>query len=192
MNRRVLGVAIFGAAIGMIAMLSAGVMAETAVPKPKTIKGSAVIIGTGGIIADGACITANTYAEICPSGTCECFTITDAKVSGRLYGKGTADVFATIDLGNGLSGTPPTCLPVYGAVILNTSGKKAATETVNFQGAFCAPASVNGKGSVGAAWQIVESTNNESGLGTVTGQGVHEGGGIDITLTGTATITPGL
>jgi len=181
---------IFSVAIGMIAISSPGVMANTAVPKPKTVRGSAVITGTGGSIVDGACSAADTYAEICPSGTCECFEIADAKVAGMLYGKGTAKVIATIDLDDALSSTAPTCLPVYGEVILNTSGKKAATETINFQGAFCAPASVGGKGAVGAAWEIIDSTNNEFGLGTVTGQGVHEGTGIDITLTGTATITP--
>ncbi len=189
MHRRILDVAILGLAAGMIAMSSAGVMAKT--PKPKTIKGSAVVSGIGGSIAGGACGgDADLYAQICPSGKCECFTISDAKVSGKLYGKGTAEVFATIDLNDGLSSTPPTCLPVFGEVILNTSGKIAATETINFQGAFCAPETVNGKGSVGAAWQIIDSTNGESGVGTVAGQGVHEGGGIDITLTGTTTFTP--
>jgi hypothetical protein len=189
-NKTVFNVATFGLAIDMIAMPSSRVMAKAAA-KAKTLKGSAVIEGTGGKTVPGACAsTDDPYAEICPSGNCECFTITDAKVEGRLYGKGNADVFASIDEGDPLSDTPPTCLPVYGEVILNTRGKKAATETINFQGAFCAPESATSKGSVGAAWEIVDTTNDESGLGTVTGRGVHEGSNFDITLTGTATITP--
>jgi len=182
MNRRVFSVAILSLAIGMIAMSSTGVMA-------KTFKGSATITGTGGSTVDGACSAPDDYAEICPSGTCKCFTITGAKVTGKLFGKGTADVVATIDVGDALSNTAPTCLPAYGEVILNTSGKKAATETINFQGAFCQPASVNAKGSVGAAWQIIDSTNDESGLGTVAGRGVEEGNDIDVILAGTTTIT---
>jgi hypothetical protein len=145
-NKTVLNLAIFGIAIGMIAMSSSRLTA-----KAKTVNGSALIEGASGNTVPGARASIDDpYAKICPSGDCECFTITDAKVEGRLYGKGNADVFATIDEGDPLSGTPPTCLPVYGEVILNTSGKKA-TETINFQGAFCAPESATGKGSVGAA-----------------------------------------
>ncbi len=189
-NKTVFNVATFGLAIDMIAMPSSRVMAKAAA-KAKTLKGSAVIEGTGGKTVPGACAsTDDPYAEICPSGNCECFTITDAKVEGRLYGKGNADVFASIDEGDPLSDTPPTCLPVYGEVILNTRGKKAATETINFQGAFCAPQSATSKGSVGADWEIVDTTNDEFGLGTVTGKALKRAPTLTSPLPGQPRLRP--
>jgi hypothetical protein len=193
-SKNMFGLAAYGLAIGMIAMLSAQVMAKTVGSKPKTVTGSAVVTGSSGEIVPGACTsTTDAYADICPSGTCECFTIADAKLSGKLFGSGSADVTATIDLGDALlaSASPETCLPTFGDAVLTLSDKAADTETINFLGALCAPATVKGKASAGGAWQIIDSTNNESGLGTVTGEGIiGNTGDINITLSGSATTTP--
>lgn len=183
MTKQLLNLAVFGLAISMVAMFSPQAMAKKA-PQPEKLTGSVTVTGSTGSLLAGECTTG--YSDQCPSGTCECFTITDAKLTGKL-GKGSADVFATLDLGDALADAPPTCTPVYGETILTLKGQ---TETIDFQGAFCGAETVKGKASASGGWQIVESTDSASGLGTVSGQGVIGGTEINLTLTGTVTLTP--
>jgi hypothetical protein len=182
MTKRVLSAMVFGLAISMVAIFSLQAMAKT--PKPKKFTGSLMITGSTGSLLTGECTTG--YSDQCPSGNCECFTITGAKVAGGL-GKGAADVFATLDLGDALADAPPTCTPVYGETLVTLKGQ---TETVNFQGAFCGALTVKGKASASGGWEIVDSTDSASGLGTVSGQGFIGGTDIDLTLKGSITLTP--
>jgi hypothetical protein len=130
---------------------------------PKTVSGSATVIGSGGSLdTTSACAsTTDSYADICPSDHCECFTLTGAKVSDKLYGTGTADVTATIDPGDALlpSALPASYLPTFGEIVVTKTGKTAATETIHFEGAFCGSASLKGKASAGGGWQIIDSTD---------------------------------
>jgi hypothetical protein len=190
LNPRILAALAIALSVAMV--LSTGTAATAAKtpkpPKAKTLSGTATITGTGGAIAPLVC-TASGYADQCPSGTCSCFTITGAKEAGKLLGSASVDLAVTIDSGDALSTATLTCSPVYGQAIVTLTGKSAGVETINFQGAFCG-APVKGKALAGGAWQIFQSTNGESGLGTVTGQGVISTSGIDLTLSGSATITP--
>jgi hypothetical protein len=189
MERKLFITVILGLGICMVSSLPA--TAKVTVPKPKTVSGSVTITGTTGSETPGEC-AASGYEHQCPSGSCLCFAITGAKASGKLLGSGTADVSITLDEGDSLdtTGTIPTCDPVYGQAILTLTGKSPGTETINFQGTVCEAASLKGKATAGGAWQIFQSTNGESGLGTVTGQGVISGTDVDLTLTGSATTNP--
>ncbi|HKV53890.1 MAG TPA: hypothetical protein VJN94_04540 [Candidatus Binataceae bacterium] len=194
MNEKMYRVMAVGVAAGMVALFSSQAMAKPkGPPGPKTVTGSVSITGTGGSLALARDCTEG-YSHQCPSDeagvTCECFSIIGAKVTGK-FGKGSADVFATLDLDDTLAHTPSlsqTCIPVYGQALLNLS---SAIETINFQGEFCGPATVKGKASVGGGWQIVDSTDNASGLGTVTGSGLIAGGsGVNLNLSGSVTFSP--
>ena len=83
------------------------------------------------------------YPDICPSGTCSCITMSAAKVTGSLAGKGVAVVNFTVD---GNSATSPvsgaTCQPAFGqADIMTTVGRGAnktvKTESINLLAALC-------------------------------------------------------
>ncbi len=144
MNKRVLPTAVLGLALGMVTMFSVQAMA-------KTITGSATVTGSGGCTSPGECTVG--YSQQCPSGNCECFEITGAKVAGSLLGgdKGTGDADVTLDDGDALSTSPPLCSPAYGEIVLHLTGKLPGTLTINFQGTFCLPASLKGKGSAAGA-----------------------------------------
>jgi len=188
MNKRVRDIAVLGLALGMVTMFSMQAMAKT--PRPIIISGSATITGSGGSTSPGECTSG--YSHQCPSGACECFEITGAKVKGTLLGgdSGTGDADVTLDDGDALSTSPPLCSPAYGVAVLHLTGRLPGTETINFQGTFCLPASPNGKGSAGGAWEIFSSTINASGLGTASGQGIVDGTSVNLTLKGSITVTP--
>lgn len=186
MKNRVFCAAVFGLAIGMITF-SMPAMA-------KTFTGTAAIAGTtGSLVEDSECTTG--YSEQCPSSpitgaTCDCFSISGAKVGGTLLGgeKGTAVVDVTIDTGDPLSDLPTSCYPVYGVGVLTLKGKLPGTVAINFQGAFCSNATDTGKTFISGGWQVIGSSIGAVGLGTLSGKGVVSDKDLHVTLTGSVSV----
>lgn len=172
-----------------IAMGAAWVRAQEADAVSTAIR-SGVIIGsitaspTPGAGPGGAC-SASGYAATCPSGTCECLTITGAKVTGSLAGVGTADLNITLDtvgVTSDLAGD--TCEPMFGTADLTTTtgvgkNKTARTETLNLLGAFCdnigpsLPNTINGGFGI-ASSPAPSPSPAATGWGTLTGTEKHD------------------
>jgi hypothetical protein len=74
----------------------------------------------------GACEVG--YSSFCPSGTCICDIFTGT-ISGNPIGKGTAELWLTIDEGAALSGGS-TCLPLFGSFAITTSRDSEVIDTV--------------------------------------------------------------
>ncbi|MGA2409119.1 MAG: hypothetical protein ABSG46_01865 [Candidatus Binataceae bacterium] len=72
------------------------------------------------------------YSSFCPSGNCVC-DIFVGTISGNPVGKGTAELWATVDNGAAVS-SGLTCFPVFGALGISTSRD---TEVINATGSAC-------------------------------------------------------
>jgi hypothetical protein len=71
------------------------------------------------------------YPDICPSGTCSCITMSAAKVTGSLAGKGVAVVNLTLDGGATIPVTSATRQPVtFGQADITTTVGRGANKTV--------------------------------------------------------------
>ena len=162
----------------MLVMLATVALAQdVGQPAGTTKKRDAVITGQTSAPAAGQCTAASSdgsmgYENQCPVGTCSCLQIANAKVKGSLAGKGTADVFITVD--DGLVITPGGCTPIYGIANLTTKLRGIAiVETMNFAGASCpAPPIRRGKAMVSGAFGIQSSSISSTGFGLVTGTGL--------------------
>ncbi len=161
----------------------------------KTAMRTAVISGsisspTAGPTANGAC-SSSGYAAICPSGSCECATMTAAKVTGSLAGTETANVSLTVDKADVTSDVSgATCQPIFGtADIIPLIGKKSPkTETLNLLGVYCDKATSSQPNTVSGGFGIAASpapSPAASGWGTMTGQARH--GTLKLSLKGPVT-----
>jgi hypothetical protein len=107
----------------------------------------AQITGTGILANPSAECSEAGYDEQCPSGTCECVTVTGATVTGvagqvfTIAGTGTANLFLTFDTGaSTMTGGVAACTPFFAIAQLTTTRKgKAVTETLNLVGVNCLP-----------------------------------------------------
>jgi len=109
----------------------------------------------------------NSYDKLCPSGSCEC-----QEYKGTLSahfrghgGRGTADLFFTIDLGSATS-SPDGCAPVFGNGFLTTP---LGDVTINIMGALCDPTSANAPADFSGGFGIAPGSAITSGFGTISG-----------------------
>jgi hypothetical protein len=153
-----------------------GLVAQAATTTSKTTTRTMVITaGALGTPSAGACSAVSTdYASICPSGACQCESITNAKITGNLAGTGTADVALTEDTGD-VSSTSG-CMPFYGTITTTSNigaGKKkvSANDIINAVGAVCPDAAAGGKTAIegGFGLNAANSQNGATGSGTVSG-----------------------
>ncbi len=94
--------------------------------------------GTSGPCTGG---TAGDLANVCPSGTCTCFTYSGT--STGTAGKGTVNIFETYDDGTqipGITGSPDQCASAYAEIDI---AGKSDTEIFAFTGADCDDVSGN-------------------------------------------------
>ena len=110
--------------------------------------------------------------NLCPIGSCSCLQIPNAKVTGSLAGKGTGDVFITME--DTLVITPGGCTPLLGIVNVTSKLKGISViDTLNFAGAACpAPPIKGGKATESGAFGIQSSSISSAGFGSFTGTGV--------------------
>jgi hypothetical protein len=144
---------------------------------PKTAVRAANIIGIGGTATgtgtNGAC-EASGYDSVCPAGTCQCFNIPTAKVTGSIAGKATANVFVTVD--PDLQTTDPgttngECTPFFGVAHVTST---SLTEDINLTGALCKHFTSNGDDYIEGGFGIADgASNSATGWGTLTGTGTH-------------------
>jgi hypothetical protein len=119
-----------------------------------------------GLVSDtpGACDVDYSY---CPSGNCECAKFA-GDVSGGQIGRGSVDLFVTIDRGAQLSpaGTP-SCYPFFASAQITAARDQA---TMNIVGASCASAPGTSKVTGGFGINATEVTGlGWGGLGSVSG-----------------------
>ena len=189
MYKRVLIIAAVASALG-----AAWVHAQEANAVNTAIR-NAVISGslsspTAGPTANGAC-SSTGYAAICPSGSCQCATMTGAKVTGSLAGTGTANVSITLDLGDPTTVSGSTCQPIFGAADLTTTtgkNKGPETETLNLLGVYCDKFISGQPNTVSGGFGIAASpapSPAATGWGTMTGEAHH--GTLKLSLKGLVT-----
>ena len=149
-------------------LLAAG-MANAAA---KTAVRAANIMATSGqgTITAGPCNT-GVYDSICPSGNCQCLTITGAKVTGSMAGTGTADLSVTEDIGSETTSSGDTCTPFFGVANLTTTLQKTPlTESLNLGGMSCDALTPNSKNTIQGGFGIQDgASNGATGWGTVFG-----------------------
>jgi hypothetical protein len=103
----------------------------------------ATIMGTASAPTPGACTEG--YADQCPTSSCTCVQIPGATVgvvAGQINiaGKGSANVFLTLDNGATTPSATGDCTPFFGVAELTTTrGGKASSETLNLNGVSCSP-----------------------------------------------------
>jgi len=129
------------------------------------------------------------FAGICPSGTCQCITITGAKLTGN-FGKGTADLLITEDPTNATAVGAGDCVPFFGTAVLNGTkgvGKKATPQTanVNLVGADCDKFTTNGPETFNGGFGVAVPSPSPAvnGWGNETGN-VNSKGVLKMTLKG--------
>lgn len=113
----------------------------------------------------GACT--NSYDDLCPIGTCECQEYTgtlSAHIHG-LSGRGTADLFFTIDLGAATS-TPDGCAPIFGNGFLTTP---LGSLTINIMSVLCDPTSAKAPANFSGGFGVAPGGAISSGFGTISG-----------------------
>ena len=154
---------------------------------PKTAIRAANIKGvgsqvTGNDATTGACDTTG-YDATCPSGTCVCFEIPNATVTGSMAGKGTADIRITADQDSTTtdpSTTNGACTPLYGVAHITSS---SLTEDLNIIGALCDRFSANGNQYIQGGFGIQDGASNSAhGWGTLTGTATHSQNSPTVTL----------
>lgn len=171
MKKRVFVVTIMLLAAGA---MQAGAQDATTGPKTKTL--TAKITGTATLESSSQQCDAGSgdYADKCPVGPCQCFSVTGAKVTGSMAGKGTADLVLSDDTGQVVTDPVSThgCSLVYGIVNFNntTLKKVPLTEKVDVLGTTCHHTK-SGKPDTEAGGFAIEAgaSNNASGWGTYTG-----------------------
>jgi hypothetical protein len=160
---------------GASVVFIAGVATAAKTSGPKAAMRAANITGASGTPATGpglggACATTG-YDAFCPSGTCQCLTISSAKVTGSMAGTGTADLQVTEDTGaatTSVSGA--SCTPFFAVATLTTTlAKTALTETLNFGGMSCDQFTSKGKSAIQGGFGIGTASNSATGWGTVVG-----------------------
>jgi hypothetical protein len=119
------------------------------------------------------------YSAICPSvSNCSCLTISAAKVSGDLAGKGVGVVNLTVDSGSATSAiSGSTCQPAFGEADLTTTqgtgkNKIVRSETLNLLITLCNQVTGASPQTVSGGFGIAASpapTPAASGWGTVDG-----------------------
>jgi hypothetical protein len=127
----------------------------------------------------------NSYDSLCPSGACECqeyIGTLSAHIRG-LSGRGTADLFFTIDLGAATS-VPDGCAPVFGNGFMTTP---LGNLTINIMGALCDPTSTNAPANFSGGFGIAPGGAISSGFGTTSGALDLKTGGLSVTFKG---VTP--
>lgn len=109
----------------------------------------------------------NSYDSLCPSGNCECQEYTgtlSAHIHGR-SGRGTADLFFTIDLGSATS-VPDGCAPIFGNGFMTTP---LGSLTINIMGALCDPTNANSPANFSGGFGVAPGGAISSGFGTTSG-----------------------
>jgi len=181
MNRFAIGLAAVWFALG-----APQVLAATTAIRWTTISGAA------SAPAVGQC--AEGYANQCPSGSCTCVEITNATVLpvpglAAIAGRGTADVFLSLDNGLATVSTSGECTPFFGIAELTTKrAGKPSSETLNFNGVNCSPLTTANSpilGGFGIAASPVP-VNGGTGYGRVTGF-LNPDGSLLLTLHGPIT-----
>jgi hypothetical protein len=95
--------------------------------------GGSMSLDSIGSPATGPC--SDTYANVCPSGTCICQEY-QGKLSGHFggrSGRGSAQLSLTVDDGL-ITSSPDGCRPVFGVANISTP---IGSATINVTGAFC-------------------------------------------------------
>ncbi len=113
----------------------------------------------------GACNV--SYSSYCLSDNCECARFT-GDFSGSQIGKGSVDLFVTIDRGAQVSSVGgPSCYPFFASAQITAARDQA---TMNIVGASCASAPTTSKVTGGFGIQVTEATGwGWGGLGSVSG-----------------------
>ncbi|HLW71492.1 MAG TPA: hypothetical protein VKS22_12820 [Candidatus Binataceae bacterium] len=168
MNKPILGLIAIALTLGLA---PAHAQDANSGPTTKTLTAK-VTTGVFPVPTAGECIDAG-FASRCPSGNCECFSLSGVTVSGSMAGKGTADVFVTEDFGNQVptTGLPHQCNPEYVDAVLTTTLKKTPlTETVSLLTVSCHELKTGGKATVTGGFGIeAGASNGATGWGTATG-----------------------
>jgi hypothetical protein len=134
------------------------------------------------------------YPDICPSGTCSCITMSAAKVTGSLAGKGVAVVNFTVDGNSATSSVSgATCQPAFGQADITTTvgrgaNKTVKTESINLLAALCDSKNGRSPSTLTGGWGIAASpapSPAASGWGTL--DGTQTGSKITLKLQGTVT-----
>jgi hypothetical protein len=113
----------------------------------------------------GACT--NSYDKLCPSGNCACqeFTGTLSAHIRGLSGRGTADIFLTMDE-VAVTSVPKGCSPIFGNGFLTTP---LGNLTINIMGALCDATTVNAPENFSGGFGIAPGGAIGSGFGTASG-----------------------
>jgi hypothetical protein len=147
--------------VGLMALASAGYAQDSGSPeldsaalasgKNFNFKGS--VSGRASGPSSGACTGGNQgFSNQCPTGhICLCTTISGARFSGNVVGRGTANVFITVDSSAGFgvpvpNGSSPKCFPVVSEIdfiakkdtqaLVGTGAQCTAPNNVQFSGAY--------------------------------------------------------
>ena len=171
-----------------------------------TIKGTGATASSGYVGANGQCVdTGDTSwldAYACPSGNCQCITVTDATLSGAgRSGGAVSDYFITSDSGiNPVTVTPvspgpnPQCNLILGA--LTTTDSSSNVTTLNLVGVSCKkligvssknPSGNEPDNTISGGWGISGTpapTQTNSGWGTFTGTNIKATNAVSLTLSG--------
>ncbi|HZP44487.1 MAG TPA: hypothetical protein VFB15_02450 [Candidatus Binataceae bacterium] len=150
---------------------------------------SATISGTALAPTSGACTSpANGYQDQCESGSCICVTVNSATMTGKMAGKGTADLSVTVDTGDAVTDVVSTngCSPFFGVGTTNTTLKKVAVvQTFDFVGTDCAASKVTKPDVLSGGFAVEPGgTPPASGYGSLNGTYDKTTGVVKFTLKG--------
>jgi hypothetical protein len=178
-------------AIGLMVMSLLALGASHAHARQATITGS-----VSGPALEGAC-TEPGYDARCRVGPCECIQILNAnvgKVPGKrsIAGKGTANLYLTLDYGAEMPTTPgqEECIPFFGIAELSTArGTTPISETLNLVGVNCLPVTTADYpvlGGFGVSQTPTPPDPASLGFGEMTGF-LNSNGELSLTLKGSIT-----
>ena len=188
----------------LLAFASAGIAgASSSGPGTKPV--AANIFGTaadGSAYSDagnGNACNVSSWVDQCPSGTCECVTLTSPKISNKKLS--VSNIFFTIDDSENPatqsavgSGPNPGCNLMFGMVDL--ADNSGGSETLNFLGTTCRhviaitstnPQGVHDKDMLSGGWGISAtpaSSPTESGWGTFAGMSIDKTQAVTLHLQG--------